>query len=265
MSTIPLGRLTILTGVSGSGKSSLMHGALSPAVREALSKGRRAKSKEDKAWNSLAGFENLEYVHEVDQSPIGKTSRSCPATRMSVSGMTFGSYSRRCRWPVARGYTACPFFLQHRRRTLRGLPGQWRGEGGDEFPANHSGALRRCAKACASMPRRWRSNTAASTSAMSLRMSIDDAAKFFAPVADRTTAETVRRHRAWAICNWASPAPRLAVARLSASSSVSELRSGDGRHRQGAAEGHRQSREAQSLPDRGTHYRPARQRRGKTH
>ena len=79
--SIPLGRLTVLTGVSGSGKSSFMHGALSPAVREKISK---SKTQVVKAWKTISGFENLQTVHEVDQSPIGKTSRSCPATYVGI-------------------------------------------------------------------------------------------------------------------------------------------------------------------------------------
>ncbi len=76
---IPLGCLTVLTGVSGSGKSSLMHGCIAVAAR---------KSKSSKSSPPLftrsANFDLLEAVYEVDQSPIGKTSRSCPATYVGI-------------------------------------------------------------------------------------------------------------------------------------------------------------------------------------
>ncbi len=71
---IPLGRLTVLTGVSGSGKSSFMHGCLALAAR-GIASTNFAKAKH---------FQHLENVYEVDQSPIGKTSRSCPATYVGI-------------------------------------------------------------------------------------------------------------------------------------------------------------------------------------
>ncbi|MCF7731643.1 MAG: excinuclease ABC subunit UvrA [Akkermansiaceae bacterium] len=74
---IPVGRLTVLTGISGSGKSSLMHGCLVPAAGPAA--GRRHAP-----FDSSAGFERIKACYEVDQSPIGKTSRSCPATYVKV-------------------------------------------------------------------------------------------------------------------------------------------------------------------------------------
>jgi len=73
----PIGRLCVITGVSGSGKSSLMRGVLKPAVSEAL----KRKAKQNGA---LRGVEHLSAVYEVDQSPIGKTSRSTPATYLGV-------------------------------------------------------------------------------------------------------------------------------------------------------------------------------------
>jgi excinuclease ABC subunit A len=85
---IPFGRLTVITGVSGSGKSSLMRAVLHPAVKEelakALKRGRKSKSSEVKFWSSIQGVEQVAAVYEVDQSPIGKTSRSCPATYVGV-------------------------------------------------------------------------------------------------------------------------------------------------------------------------------------
>ena len=75
---IPLGCLTVLTGVSGSGKSSFMHGCLAPAARDG------GKSKKSSPFTKARGFDAVEAVYEVDQSPIGKTSRSCPATYVGI-------------------------------------------------------------------------------------------------------------------------------------------------------------------------------------
>jgi excinuclease ABC subunit A len=70
----PLGRLVVVTGVSGSGKSTLVRECLLPIAQEKLK--RNSKSKDPK----LSGHESLKAVYEVDQSPIGRTPRSIPAT-----------------------------------------------------------------------------------------------------------------------------------------------------------------------------------------
>ncbi len=76
---IPVGRLTVLTGISGSGKSSLMHSCVAVAAIT----GRRDKSIK-KPFGKTSGFQQIKACYEVDQSPIGKTSRSCPATYVKV-------------------------------------------------------------------------------------------------------------------------------------------------------------------------------------
>jgi len=73
---IPVGRLTVITGISGSGKSTLMHECLAVAARS-----RRGARK---PYRSAAGFDAVKSCYEVDQAPIGKTSRSCPATYVKV-------------------------------------------------------------------------------------------------------------------------------------------------------------------------------------
>jgi excinuclease ABC subunit A len=80
---IPVNRLTVVTGISGSGKSSLVRGVLVPAVRDGLTR-KAARRHEPADWKSLSGLEPLGAVLEVDQSPIGKTSRSTPATYIKV-------------------------------------------------------------------------------------------------------------------------------------------------------------------------------------
>ena len=86
---LPLSRLVAITGVSGSGKSMLardvMFANVHTAVQERSTKaGRDALAAgEQIAWagcESVAGYETVDRVLEVDQTPIGKTPRSCPAT-----------------------------------------------------------------------------------------------------------------------------------------------------------------------------------------
>jgi len=79
----PVGRLSVITGVSGSGKSSLLRMVILPAVHSGLQRGKK-KSQELGPWNSIVGLEHFGGVYEVDQSPIGKTSRSIPGTYVKV-------------------------------------------------------------------------------------------------------------------------------------------------------------------------------------
>lgn len=78
--SFPLGRFIAVTGVSGSGKSSLVNSVLRKALAKELT---RTKEKPGK-FKSIKGFEGLEKVIDIDQSPIGRTPRSNPATYTSV-------------------------------------------------------------------------------------------------------------------------------------------------------------------------------------
>jgi excinuclease ABC subunit A len=78
---VPLGRLTVITGVSGSGKSTLARDVLYANLRAHTGDGRRRRK--GATWfgcEDLRGVEQVARVLEVDQTPIGKTPRSCPAT-----------------------------------------------------------------------------------------------------------------------------------------------------------------------------------------
>ena len=73
---IPLGTLCCVTGVSGSGKSSLIVNTLYPAVARRLNRARAHPGEHD----AIDGIEHLDKAVEIDQSPIGRTPRSNPAT-----------------------------------------------------------------------------------------------------------------------------------------------------------------------------------------
>ena len=77
---IPLGTLTCVTGASGSGKSTLVHSILRAALAKAL---HRAKSTPG-AHRRITGIEHVDKVIEIDQSPIGRTPRSNPATYTGI-------------------------------------------------------------------------------------------------------------------------------------------------------------------------------------
>lgn len=78
---IPLGRLSVITGISGCGKSSLMRGTLAKIPTAGTKKGQKTSAPN---YTSKSGFNLVKYTYEVDQTPIGKTSRSCPATYVKI-------------------------------------------------------------------------------------------------------------------------------------------------------------------------------------
>ncbi|PYJ99480.1 MAG: excinuclease ABC subunit A, partial [Verrucomicrobia bacterium] len=102
----PVGRLSVITGISGSGKSTLMHEVLLPGVRERLNKKRA--SGDGELFKLVSGATEIEAVYEVDQSPIGKTSRSTPGTYVKVFDEIRNLYAQ---LPVSRvrGYSASRF------------------------------------------------------------------------------------------------------------------------------------------------------------
>lgn len=77
---IPLGTFTVVSGVSGSGKSSLINETLYPILRQHFYK----SIKKPLAYDSIDGLDHVDKVIEIDQSPIGRTPRSNPATYTGV-------------------------------------------------------------------------------------------------------------------------------------------------------------------------------------
>ncbi|HTF13768.1 MAG TPA: excinuclease ABC subunit UvrA, partial [Burkholderiales bacterium] len=77
---VPLARLSVITGVSGSGKSTLARDILYRNLEQRVGEHRKGKDAPLFGCRAIRGAENIGRVLEVDQTPIGKTPRSCPAT-----------------------------------------------------------------------------------------------------------------------------------------------------------------------------------------
>jgi excinuclease ABC subunit A len=129
---IPLARLVTITGVSGSGKSTLARDVLMTNLLDAVGRSvmsspatRRARAVAEKAgkptatkslsvehaWHgcdSISGWESIDRVLEVDQTPIGKTPRSCPATYIGVWDAIRKLFAETLE-AKARGYSASRF------------------------------------------------------------------------------------------------------------------------------------------------------------
>ena len=101
---IPLGTFTVVTGVSGSGKSSLIDETLK---RELMRRFYHAKAVPGK-FRKLTGVENIDKVIEIDQSPIGRTPRSNPATYVGFFSDIRELFAK-TEGAKARGYTAGRF------------------------------------------------------------------------------------------------------------------------------------------------------------
>ena len=129
---IPLSRLVAVTGVSGSGKSTLARDVLLANVHTAVQKrstkaGRDALAAgEQIPWTgceSVSGFETIDRVLEVDQTPIGKTPRSCPATYIGFWDIIRKLFADTLE-AKARGYSASRFSFNTGEGRCAGCEGQ---------------------------------------------------------------------------------------------------------------------------------------------
>ena len=100
----PLGLFCCVTGVSGSGKSTLVHDTLCRALTRKLHSSREKPGEHDE----LEGWDRIQRVLEIDQSPIGRSPRSCPATYTKVLDGIRKAFAR-TRQAKVSGYTVSRF------------------------------------------------------------------------------------------------------------------------------------------------------------
>ena len=134
----PLGAFTVVTGVSGSGKSSLVDDVLHQARWRATS---TAPASCPGEHDAITGLEHLDKVIAIDQSPIGRTPRSNPATYTNVFGHDPLADGEDAGGAGAR-LRARPLQLQRQGRALRGVRRRRADQDRDALPARHLRHLR---------------------------------------------------------------------------------------------------------------------------
>ncbi len=170
----PLGRLIVVTGVSGSGKSTLARDVLFASARALLGDGKSAVGA-----RSLDGVEQIDRALEVDQTPIGKTPRSCPATYVGIWDHVRRIYAGTTEARI-RGYDASRFSFN----TAGGRCEACEGQGVRTIEMNFLPDVKVLCDSCGG--RRFNDETLAVTwrdrsIGDIVAMSISDAAEFFRP------------------------------------------------------------------------------------
>jgi excinuclease ABC subunit A len=180
---IPLSRLTVVTGVSGSGKSSLARDVLLNNLRRLLPRNSRsARSRRSagppQGCDAITGWEGVSRVLEVDQTPIGKTPRSCPATYIGFWDSVRRLYADTIEARI-RGFTASRFSFN----TAGGRCEACEGQGMQRIEMNFLPDVQVLCDVCAG--RRFNAETLAilfkgKSIGETLGLSVDEAMDFFA-------------------------------------------------------------------------------------
>ncbi|WP_339897935.1 excinuclease ABC subunit UvrA [uncultured Gilvimarinus sp.] len=177
--SVPLHQLVAITGVSGSGKSTLIRGVLYPNLKQAINN-KRKKTHTWQGADAITGWQDIDRILEVDQTPIGKTPRSCPATYIgiwdAIRKLFAGTVDARL-----RGYTPARFSFNAGDGRCDGCGGQ----GMQKIEMNFLPDVRVPCDVCHG----WRFNDETLSVRYKgkhigdvLAMNIDEAAEFFKPV-----------------------------------------------------------------------------------
>ncbi|WP_237607391.1 excinuclease ABC subunit UvrA [Roseimaritima sediminicola] len=172
----PVGSLIGVTGVSGSGKSSLINDTLYPAMAEVLG----LQAVESGPYKALEGTEWIDKLIRIDQAPIGRTPRSCPATYTGALDEIRKVYAA-TREAKQRGYTSSRFSFN----AAAGQCPQCKGHGQEKIEMNFLSDLYVTCSVCggkryndATLQVRFKGHTIAEV----LDLTIDEAAELFTNV-----------------------------------------------------------------------------------
>ena len=174
---IPLNNFVCITGVSGSGKSSLMLQTLLPTARELLNHARKVNKV---AGVEISGLEHVDKVIYLDQSPIGRTPRSNPATYTGVMDEIRNLFAQTKESQI-RGYTSSRFSFN----VKGGRCEKCQGEGENKIEMHFLPDIMVKCDACSG--KRYNQQTLevfykGKTIADVLAMSVDEAFEFFKPI-----------------------------------------------------------------------------------
>jgi len=169
--------LSVVSGVSGSGKSTLARDVLYANLTELVRTRRKRKSAQLFGCRSIAGWEAVDRVLEVDQTPIGKTPRSCPATYVGFWDAIRRLFAETNEARM-RGYSASRFSFN----AAGGRCPECEGQGLKTIEMSFLPDVKVACEACAgarfnaeTLAVQWRGKSIGDV----LRLSVDEAAEFF--------------------------------------------------------------------------------------
>jgi excinuclease ABC subunit A len=176
--SVPVGRLVVITGVSGSGKSTVARDVLYANLKRLTTKLPRGAAKPELTGvAAIRGVEHIDRVLEVDQTPIGKTPRSCPATYIGFWDDIRRIYANTTEAKIA-GYTTSRFSFN----TGEGRCPACEGQGMQTIEMNFLPDVKVLCDSCrgrrfnaATLSVLWRGKSVGDL----LEMNIDDAVEFF--------------------------------------------------------------------------------------
>ena len=209
---IPLGTFCAVTGVSGSGKSTLVNEVLYKAVANRL---HRAKQRPG-AHKRISGLDQVDKIINIDQSPIGRTPRSNPATYIGVFDAIRDLFSR-TQEARARGYKPGRFSFN----VKGGRCEVCRGDGQIKIEMHFLPDVYVPCEQCdgkrynrETLEVRFKGRTVADV----LDMTVEEAVDFFQHIPKIKRKMQALHDVGWTTCAWASPPPPSPAARPSASS-----------------------------------------------
>ena len=196
---IPLGRFVAVSGVSGSGKSTMVRECVLPELKAAL--------KAKRGNRSLEGLEWIKAVHEVDQSPIGRTPRSVPATYVGFFDTIRQLFTQ---VPEARmrGFSPARFSFN----SAQGRCPECKGAGTVKLEMNFLPPAFMTCDTCQGnrfSPEVLDILYNGKTIADVLELSVDEAAEFFGAIPKIHRALRLCATPAWVISSWGQTSPTL--------------------------------------------------------